>query len=309
MNLKLLTVILFVTLAACSTTKTKEEVEVVPSTKEVDVSQLYIHFPDDKEVVFMGKISVDTAENISGGMMYPGYNAGTFLISILAHAALQGGMEAGQEKKRQENADAVLNKYKPILEDISGQSLIEGNFELQLVSGDVTLMRHYNDGSDENKYIASVQPVYYLTQNERSLILTNKISFYESQRPSSTRRSVVTEYVSSPCLEENPGDYWASDGYRSFIYSSKFLFIETVRMALEFVHAEEKFEGEKKTIRYYESGKKKVERGIVIREDCDRLVFISLRGAIKSVPVFDSKSLCADETSTMVLNKVQSGLR
>ena len=299
---KLSVVLLVLLIGACAAPAGKPS-EAAPKTvyQPANRQVLGLGFPADHDVLFLGKITTDQADNLSGSMAYPGYDAASFLAAIIAHAAAQGAVDAQEEHRKREAANKVLEKYQAALSKINRISLVEENPKIEITGEMVTLYPYDQQiDTEKNLYVAEVDPVFYVAQNERSLVLSNRVLFKETKRPNTATKRMVIEYVSSPYLDDNPTEYWSSENYKPFISTSTKIFRQTIRLALEYQQDMSSLLGKKnKTIRYYESGKKKVERGHVIEEYCDRIVFLTLRQSIKSVPVFNPGAGCKPQNDVV----------
>ncbi len=94
-----------------------------------------------------------------------------------------------------------------------------------------------------------------------------------------TRDSTGKAYSPGGASDDKPGDK------QEFIADLAPLFLKSIYLALEDFSGLMPRSSELETIRYADNGSKKVERGKMIRKTCTDLVFESLRGEIKSVPI------------------------
>lgn len=287
----------FFILCSCSATNTsKGLVKEQAVIEQPNKTQLYLEFPEEDEVLFFGKISSDQADALSGNMMYPGDNAGVFLVSVLTHAAIQSSINEKNREKQQTEADTVLENYQQTIEKFDGDFLLTDDSSITTSNGKVTLKR-YKPENDTlhavNRFVAKILPVYYLTQNENTLVLNIQFNFYESKNPQTAVNQKIVEYVSDPIISEKNSAIDAEQKQTRFIESGRKLFGESVRLALEASSGNlESSNNIEKTVRYFENGRKKVERGTILEDRCDRIVFTTLRGVVKSVPKLDHRKTC-----------------
>ena len=276
-------------LSACGSVQTKEPVVIKPADK----SKLFLQFPEEKDIQFFGKINVDGANSASGAIMYPAYGLAGFIAGVAAHAAIQGGIDSAEEKRKAELANQILEKYQSILSEIDAQSVVDTGLSVRVNGKAVEVYNVGQDVDGQNIFLAEVKPAFYLTQDEKSLILINELKFSESLIPKTKSLPLTVQYVSSPRSNDEADDYWQADDFANFKRVVRQSFLASIELGMKKNVGEINIQGKpQKTIRYLESGKKKVERGYVIASTCERIVFQTLRGAIKSVPVHRVSAVC-----------------
>jgi len=285
-------------LCACSGSNTiKDQALNEIVLEKIDKTRLFLEFSKNEEVLFFGKISSNQADALSGNMMYPGDNAGVFLVSILTHAAVQSSVTEKNRQKRQDNADLVLDDYKQAIEIFNGDFLLKSLNTLQVSYGEILLDRYETQLSQDNptnEFVVKVLPAYYLTQNANTLVLNIQFNFYESLNKLETSARKVIEIVSDPIFTTDSLEAVEVGERRArFIETGKTLFHQSLKLALETQYGNLKpTKKVEKTIRYEENGRKKVERGTMIINTCNRQVFTTLRGVVKSVPKLEQERNC-----------------
>lgn len=266
-----------------STVDVKQDVAVIPP---LDTSSLLVVFPEDQPFLFLGK---QDPNSVSGSqrnnMLYPGYNAGSFLAGVLLHGFIQGGVNASAERKQQDLANQVLDQYQLAID------------EKRTAVRDVDSWFSPPEGTNiaapavlesNNVLVADVKPVFFLTQDERTVILSAEVEFYASLYPVGESQSVLLEYVGDSLQEGEPYNIWSSNDFSTFNSQIDLLLSGGINVALKsYMGQLKELEGQNVSIRYIEAGKKKLERGRIIEETCDRYVFLTLRDVIKSVPKFE----------------------
>ncbi len=270
-----------------------------------DENALNINFESSRPVTFVGKKSLEGSGLSSAPMMYPADTAGLFLVSILTHAAVSGGVQKAKLNQEQEEANKVLEPYRPHIENINeaflarhtnSQGISAVIDKMQILLGDKRL--------ENSRWQVNVVPVFAMTQNQSSFLIYNKLTFIDRSltakdkkkvkklkkgQPNPNERLVVI--VSDPVLTENKADFWLRENAKAFNDSIKSLYIESFHLGVARHFGELKNADAKQvTIRYLENGVKKIERGYVISQTCRRTIFESLAGEIKSVPNLDFSS-------------------
>ena len=287
-----ITFFLSLLLLACNTT-TPKKMEATPVVLEPQAYLLNIKYPVENGIAFLGKIDHTEADQLGRSMLYPGDNGAVFLASVFTHALISSGIRGKEKKKNQEAANEVLEVYQSLIDDINESSLTPESIEL--MDGRVVQLEIDKSIGSANEWMASVFPVYYLTQSETSLILSNKVRFSQTHNKKFSPREYVVVYVSNNTNADIPSNHWLASNGRNFKDTSKVLLKETLRIAYNTLHFKESNkEGDQKTIRYVENGRKKVERGSIIEQNCYRVVFKTLRGEIKSVPKYRIEKTCKD---------------
>lgn len=254
-------------------------------------------YQNNESVIFVGKKSLNGGSDAAGSMMYPAPDASVFLVSILTHAVVAGGVNSSKLKKEQEEADKVLTDYLSDINKINPPSLMEDILD-GFADGDA--INHYkvlhSASVDNNRWQLYVSPVFALTQRQDSIILYNKFTFNDKaaikveklkklKKGSIPDNEKIIVVVSDPIKEENKKNYWLKDGGLNFIKVVSEIHEQSFQLALEAYFLNRQAAIEKQvTIKYLEDGQKKIERGYVVSQSCERTVFKSLAGEIKSVP-------------------------
>lgn len=264
-----------------------------------------IRFDAKQPVTFVGKKSLDTAGQGAAPMMYPGDTAGLFLVSILTHAAVSGGVQKAKLNKEQEEANKVLEPYNSYIADINEAFLLQHTHlqdipatteKLQLLLGD----RH----QENSRWQVSVVPVFAMTQNQSSFLIYNKLTFFDRSLTPKERKKIkkvkkgqpdpnekLIVIVSDPVLVDDKADFWLRENAGAFHNAVKNLYVESFNLGIARHFGNLKnLDTKQVTVKYLENGVKKIERGYVISQTCQRTIFESLAGEIKSVPNLEFSS-------------------
>lgn len=283
--------LLVVFVIGCQSTQVKRVASESIPVKKAPKNQFHLQFNQELPVVFNGKIiSRSNAAQAGGGAAYPAYNAGGLLAGILIHAAVQGGVNSSRAKKAQAAADQVLTPYNEAIKNITVDFLMADALSVERTDIDpIVLMPSAKVPADLVAMMPRVQslPVFSLTQNAMSMILTHTLTFDDELKKAKKKKHykpLIVQYVFA-VPEGNPHAFWTDEEYKNFYATTHSLFGESLRLAMTHKeHAQKLNLAKFKTVKYLEGADKKVERGMVLKSNCDRLVFVTLRGAIKSVP-------------------------
>lgn len=267
-----------------------------------------VSFLPENPITFVGKKSTVANSQSTGSMMYPADTAGLFFVSILAHAAVSGGIEKSRLNKEQEETNKVLEPYSPYIAAVNESFLWD---EEQLTGSSDELHKFqflFGEQQQEvSRWELKVVPVFAMTQNQSSFLIYNKMTFVDRSfalqknkkakkqkkgQPNPNEKLVVI--VSDPVVDNNKADFWLRDNAKSFKEAVKNLYMESFRLGVAKQFGVLPASDPKQiTIKYLEDGVKKIERGYVISQSCRRTVFESLAGEIKSVPNLDFSACSA----------------
>lgn len=260
---------------------------------------LNVSFDTKQPVTFVGKKSLDVAGQASAPIMYPADTAGLFLVSILTHAAVSGGVQSAKLTREQEEANKVLDSYDPYIANINeaflaqctnSQSEPAITENKQLLVGDKHL--------ENSRWQVHVVPVFAMTQNQSSFLIYNKLTFVDRSLTPKQKKKIkkvkkghanpsekLVVIVSDPVLTDDNADFWLRENAKAFNESIKHLYVESFQMGVSrHFGGLQNSDTKQVTVKYLEGGLKKIERGYVISKTCQRTIFESLAGEIKSVP-------------------------
>lgn len=292
--------------SGCSTATPTKNLTGEPILKPVTIDKSVYYLHEIQSVNFLGQPSRDNKMSSAGGMAYPGYDAASFAAGIIVHALFQGGANAKKERKKQEAFNAVLSPYRDYINQLDASEICPNVIHLDKDKG-VKLIPGKNPVN--NIYsVAKAEPVYWMNQDASRLTLVNKIHFSEgstktisntqkrtksrSKNPTKPKGEphTVVHYTYAANTPDENSDYWATDGYQPLENAIQLMFEQSMRLA--FQYQDTKSNAGITTLKYFENGQKRVERGRLIRADCNRMEFISLSGIIKSVPLLDHRPNC-----------------
>lgn len=260
------------------------EVTAVPG-----ISNIWLKIPIDEKVAFSGAINYDGAGIKNPNIIYPAPNLIGFLAAIATHGVIADSMKDNQKKELHNQANKVLQGYGPLLDNFKYSELATASLDMMTTAGKKRMIDTANQAMPNDVIIES-HPQFFITQDQRAIVLDNPISI-QTFGSSMLYRTQV-RVVSPDIGQDAPGKAWTDDQGRKLKSESEQLFAASLDMALNAMGTTGKEEGAYKTIRFQEGGSERMERGQLIREDCNNIIFKSLRGHLMSVP--QKNGNCAD---------------
>jgi hypothetical protein len=250
---------------------------------------------------FYGRIEGQT----STGAVYPGgYIAAdpiSFLAGIAVHAAVQGGADKSKRSKDQEQADKVLSPHSGHLDQIKadsaswvGFSVRHGDLRAEIVELSDTAITHH------------IEPNFYLAQNRSSLTL--QMLFTEKNLPvdneglnasknkkkpqkksGSENKKFAVEIVSLVGDSAKKDSYWAEGDGKNLKERVRLMQEDAIKLFL--VQASSPLSQSAETVRFNDGGSKRIERGVILEADCEKIIFVTLNNSIKKVPAWKDPSV------------------
>ena len=280
--------ICFLMSVACSAPKSVPYIKHVPAnidTREVNNLYLKITADENKAVKYHGLASYDDVNAEHGGIAYPAATAEMFFGALIAHMLTTESIKNSEKTERQDEADKVLGPYTEMLKGFSNGVLLDDAFTL-LANNDPRKIENIKLLGSNSAWVIESTPVFFMTQDRKSLILDNAISIYDSSVPDDVVYSNLVEITSLPFMGE-PTQYWQTGEKVRLLEISTKLYSRSITIALnDFYSNNKNLSNHEETFKFYQDGKKKYERGSLLEKDCERIVMRTLRGWLKSVPVW-----------------------
>lgn len=237
------------------------------------------------------------------GMSYPGYNAASFLASVLAHALISKSVDESRINKFiKDSNEAALDNCRGLVDNFTVDEL-KNEFMQQHSSIShakfISMVDSINSHQIPLGHIES-DPMFILTQNNDVLIVENRLKVrphkeipQKEKRKSKSRKkkkvddNFLYENVIVVISEknENEVDFFSN----THIEQLKALSINTYADSMDlfindFAKSKEQADLKYETIRFCIGNHYRVERGQPIVKSKDRIIYKTLRGWIKSVP-------------------------
>lgn len=237
--------------------------------------------PEEDNVVFRGVLNYDASGPSGNGMLYPAPNAGGFLAGLLTHAILLESMKHKRKTAAQEAADKVLLPFGDILKTYTYRELMQRALDKRVVAEPIKLIPVAEKNPGER--VIQSMPVFSVTQDQTALVLDNVISISQPGAPS----YVNTVRIVSAANEGPEGvQFWTANHGEKLKAVSAGMVADSLQIALQAAAGGYSADNTAfKTVRYPEGKTEKMERAILLREQCDRALIKTLRGWLMSVPV------------------------
>lgn len=255
-----------------------------------------LQLPEDEKVVFKGVVDFDASGPSGANMLYPAPNAGGFLVGLITHAIILESMKGKRKSAAQEAADKVLLPYQDVVQRYTYRELMQRVLDKNLLAEPVKLVG-YTEKNETPRLIQSV-PIFSLTQDQTALVLDNVISISKPGVPAyvNTIRVVSTAAGTGDLIP-----YWTANQGENLKAVTTAMVADSLQIALKKAAGNLNTDNTTyKTLRYYEGKTEKMERALLVSEQCDRLLIKTLRGWLMSIPVSRSEpnsSLCAAAAS------------
>jgi hypothetical protein len=261
-----------------------------------DSQQWTLRHPDAMQSpVFRGLASHDRGGGAAGGLLYPGTNAGGFLVAILTHAVINESVKSSQRSALQQEADKVLAPYKPVLDGWRSDDLLHRTVA-EIRRGSLALSeRLAAAGAQPTHWVVESAPLFSMTQDRRALMVEAEVTVRLTDAQQVAHKSSV-KIVGQPISESGAQDHWNTDGGERLKSESAVLHAQAIGLAMEDMLGMRAGKDRQRTIRYALGGEEVIERAQVLGRRCGSLVIRSLRGDLSSVPLSNAMANVTEET-------------
>lgn len=247
----------------------------------VKARRICLRGPIAEPLKFHGALNYDKAGAGPGGMLYPAPGLAGLLVAVATHAAVNSGVRESEKQKMRDEADKVLLPYQPALENYKHRDLMLASIADMKTAGDKHLVAAAAPCAEGEAVIESV-PSFYMTQDQRALILENVISIPGEGKAKPYEKMIR---IISPAQDEQAGVAgWFNARDNMLRKASARMYAQSLDIAL----ADAKTAGEHpepfRTVRYNEGGTERMERAQVVSDECGQMVLRTLRGNLMSVP-------------------------
>ena len=143
---------------------------VLPSAGRADAPAptICLRAPVALPVAFNGAVSYDKAGSGGAAMMYPASGLGGLLVAIATHAAISGGIRESEKARLREEADKILEPYRPALGEFKLGDLLERAVPV-MAEGGVKRIATPEAPVASGETAVDSAPAYLLTQDHRAI--------------------------------------------------------------------------------------------------------------------------------------------
>ncbi len=286
--------------SACGST-IQEKAPTKIELTQLDSYALSIECGDN--VPFSGYVDLDEFKkrHAVSGAYYSGYDAVSFLATVLAHAATSKSMDRARMKKFiDESNEKALGQCAPILASFYTKELIEHIDTSSETSDTILYTTNWAENDIPLGYIKST-PSFILTKEHDSIIVENSFivtKHEEELKTTKNKNRKAQKKKHDPNMlyknkiivimenrKDDPGEVLIADNGAYLKELTKNLFSESFTLfQKDFTKESLELNNRMETIRFQIGSNFRVERGKVLERTCDRVIFQTLRGHIKSVP-------------------------
>lgn len=268
--------------AAVPQAVTQDTAQPAVATVTAPAADWLIRMPSGGKVVCKGEVNFDNAGLGAAPVLYPAPTVAVGLAGVLLHGLLLSSERDHQKQLMQEQADMALAPYRATFDTFTQREMIQRAMENMATEGSKQLVEFSEKPG--SAWMITSAPVFYITPDQTTFILENTVAVYAPGRNAPAFQGVV-HVVSRARGQEDPLLYWtAEQGAHARDIHAR-LMAESLDVAAREARRSSHDVIPEKTIRYYEGGMEKVERGQLLSENCGRIVIRNLRGALMSLPV------------------------
>lgn len=257
-----------------------------------------LQLPEEDKVIYKGVVNHDASGPNGSGMLYPASNAGGFLVGLLTHAIILESIKSRQKTAAQEAADKVLVPFTDIVMTYTYRELMLRAVE-KITTPRPIQLTPYSERNQSEWLIQSV-PIFSLTQDQTALVLDNVISISQPGVPSYVNTiRVVSAANEAPEVVQ----YWSANQGEKLKAVSAGMVADSLQIALNGATGSLNTDNTAyKTVRYFEGKTEKMERALLLSEQCNRVLIKTLRGWLMSIPVTRTEpapTLCAGVSANL----------
>lgn len=255
-------------------------------------STLWLHPPAVAEVAWRGMLPTE-GEGVAMGtqLVYPVYGAVGLLAAIFTHAAISQGAQSAQRQKLQDDADRVLDVYRPLLNDWPAQAL----WDATLAAAATALSAHTDPaaglplkpwqaaGAGAEPSAVAV-PVFTLSQDEAVLVADVAIKLQPAPAAGAPTLELMVRVVAAPPATTDVRAHWTADQAQRLKARAAAMLAHALAVAHHH-GASAAPDTPARTHRYLQGSIERSERAHRLGGDCARVVLRTLRGGLLSVPL------------------------
>ena len=222
--------------------------------------------------------------------MYPligGAGAAGAVVGLVAglvtHGLLVDVIHRKQESAARAASDKVLEPYRELIERLTHQDLFSRALNQLSPDGSRHLLP---DGIiDGSKWLVESAPLFLVPGDQRALILDNVVTM--SKPDGTVAYQSPIRVVSTAREAADMVAHWTAAEGEKLREAVAGMLAESIAIALAQADGVSVSESNspQRSFRYRLGGERKLERGSLIQERCDRIVVRTLRGGLLSIPL------------------------
>ena len=254
---------------------------------------LCLRAPSDAPVSLHGMPNHDKNGGPAGAMLYPAPGVAGFVGGLMGHAFINGVMRDKDTARMYAQADVMLQPYQATLAGYRHHELVTASLE-QLGAGAGKRTAPAGTAAASGETLVDSMPAFYMTQDQRALVLENAISVLPHGAASPYQQ--VIRIVSPVQAADTTTAAWFDNHAAMLRRVSARMLAQSIEIALADTPADTATVPFR-TVRYPEGGVERMERAQVIREHCGQMVLRTLRGHLMAVPAAQGAGVAACATA------------
>jgi hypothetical protein len=270
----------------------KEDVQILPKI-------IFITESEESKVQtapFFGLLKTDTGREGASIMYQGGAGLAGFFAQVLTHAVMENEAQKKVLKEAQEEADRVLKNYEDLILQNTVSSLIQSSVE-QLGSSNpvISIVNAESGVENENRLFIESLPIYYMSQDQKSIVLEHQLSAYYSDEPEKIIYQNMAKAISKKQNIEEDASRWKANSGELFFEATADLHLSSLNVLLKDMYKNLNSQTNEATHKYYIGEKKYYVRGKVLHEDCGYRAIRNLKG---NILIFQTDNASNDVSKT-----------
>ena len=231
---------------------------------------------------FFGVLKTETGRTGAALVYQGGAGLAGLFAQVLTHAAIENAAQQEALKKAQEEADVVLAGYTELISKNTQRMLISHSIKhLNISRPAISII-----SPTENMVLAEKQlileslPVFYMSQDQQSLVLDHQLKAYYKHQPDAVIYQNMAKAISKKQAVDENLNRWKANNGELFIQTTKNLHLSSLQILLEDMYKSLVSQGKDATHKYYIGNKKHYVRGKVLLSNCKHTAIRNLKGNI-----------------------------
>ncbi len=272
-------------LLACSTKKAKTDdyLQYVATNSffHQNPPPMSIRLPEQEPIDIRG--AYDPNNQVQGTqILYSGSaGLGGMLFQVATHAAISQNQQNNKLSEQQIQANAVLLPIKAVYSTMTNKDLLFTHPKLS-----------FNKTNSAEIYIIENKPIYFLSQDSRTLTLRNIVYISDpKQKPILGKKKVdsslyqnIIEVTAMSLVSDKPNSEWHADNGALLKKTLQQLYVKSIDIALSDINGKLNIVKADETLSFTQGKTQRTERGKLLQLECEYSLIRNLRGWLIAVP-------------------------
>jgi hypothetical protein len=240
-----------------------------------------IRLPEQEPIDIRG--AYDPNNQVQGTqILYSGSaGLGGMLVQVATHAAISNSQQNNKLSEQQIQANAVLLPIKAVYSTMTNKDLLFTHPQLS-----------FNKTNSAEIYIIENKPIYFLSQDSRTLTLRNIVYISDPrQKPILGKTKVdsslyqnIIEVTAMSLVSDKPNSEWQADNGALLKKTLQQLYIKSIDIALSDINGKLNIVKADETLSFAQGKTQRTERGKLLQLECEYSLIRNLRGWLIAVP-------------------------